>query len=78
MELRKRQHLYKLTKRETETLSLLAKGWTNQQIANRLCLSTRTVKFHTGNIYSKLGLKSRSQAIVWVWHHSETQSSVKD
>lgn len=78
MKRRKLEQLYKLTKRETEILSLLAKGWSNQQIANRLCLTTRTVKFHTGNIYSKLGLKSRSQAIVWVWHHGETQSSLKD
>lgn len=78
MKHRKLEHLYKLTKREIETLSLLAKGWSNQQIADKLCLTIRTVKFHTGNIYSKLGIKSRSQAIVWVWNYVETQSSSKD
>jgi ATP/maltotriose-dependent transcriptional regulator MalT len=38
-------------------------GLTNQEIANQLYLSLRTVKFHTGNIYQKLRIKYRAQAI---------------
>jgi LuxR family transcriptional regulator, maltose regulon positive regulatory protein len=52
-----------LSERECEVLGLLAEGLSNQQIAGRLYLSIRTVKFHTGNIYSKLGVKSRTEAI---------------
>jgi len=75
MEHRKFDHLYRLTKREIEILRLLAKGLSNQQIAGQLCLTIRTVKFHTGNIYSKLGFKGRSQAIAWVWQqHGEIHS----
>ena len=66
-------HFYELTNREKEILHLLAEGWSNQQIADRLCLAIRTVKFHTGNIYSKLGLHCRSEAIAWAWHHPEIE-----
>jgi ATP/maltotriose-dependent transcriptional regulator MalT len=52
-----------LSVRECEVLRLLAEGLSNQQIAGQLYLSIRTVKFHTGNIYSKLGVKSRTEAI---------------
>jgi LuxR family maltose regulon positive regulatory protein len=52
-----------LSRRELEVLELLIEGLTNQEIAERLYLSLRTVKFHTGNIYAKLGVKNRAQAI---------------
>jgi LuxR family maltose regulon positive regulatory protein len=52
-----------LSQRELEVMRLLADGLSNQQIAARLYLSLRTVKFHTGNIYSKLGVKSRTEAV---------------
>lgn len=52
-----------LSERECEVLCLLAEGLSNRQIAGRLYLSIRTVKFHTGNIYSKLGVKRRTEAI---------------
>jgi LuxR family maltose regulon positive regulatory protein len=52
-----------LSERECEVLRLLAEGLSNQQIAGRLYLSVRTIKFHTGNIYSKLGVKRRTEAI---------------
>jgi LuxR family maltose regulon positive regulatory protein len=52
-----------LSERECEVLRLLAEGLSNRQIAGRLYLSIRTVKFHTGNIYSKLGVKRRTEAI---------------
>lgn len=51
------------TPREVELLVLLNSGLDNKQIANHLSLSVPTVKWHLYNIYSKLGVKSRSGAI---------------
>jgi LuxR family maltose regulon positive regulatory protein len=53
-----------LTEREIELLSLIAQGLSNQEIARRLFISLPTVKWHTGNIYGKLGVRSRTQAVV--------------
>jgi LuxR family transcriptional regulator, maltose regulon positive regulatory protein len=52
-----------LSERELEVLKLVAKGFTNQEIAARLYLSLRTIKFHTSNIYGKLGVKSRTEVV---------------
>ena len=52
-----------LSEREIEVLQLVADGLSNQEIAARLYLSLRTIKFHTGNIYGKLGVKSRTEAV---------------
>jgi LuxR family maltose regulon positive regulatory protein len=52
-----------LTKRELELLKLIEQGCTNQDIADTLVISIPTVKRHISNIYSKLGAKSRTQAI---------------
>lgn len=52
-----------LTERELEVLRLLAEGLTNQEIADHLVLVTGTVKSHNYNIFSKLGVKNRSQAV---------------
>jgi DNA-binding NarL/FixJ family response regulator len=51
-----------LTGRETEILRLLASGSTNGEIARRLWVTERTVKFHLRNIYPKLGVANRTQA----------------
>jgi len=48
-----------LTERETEIMCMVAEGLTNRQIAEKLVLSTGTVKIHVHNIYSKLGVKNR-------------------
>lgn len=53
-----------LTKREREVLELIAQGFDNGQIARRLSISPKTVRNHATNIYSKLQVKNRSQAIV--------------
>jgi LuxR family maltose regulon positive regulatory protein len=52
-----------LSDRELEVLRLVAEGLSNREIAQALYISLRTVKWHTGNIYGKLGVKSRTQAV---------------
>lgn len=54
---------FKLTQRETETLKLLAKGYTYQEVSNYLDISYHTVADYIKNIYKKLSVKSKSQAI---------------
>jgi LuxR family maltose regulon positive regulatory protein len=52
-----------LSAREVQVLTLLSQGLSNKEIAARLYLSVRTVKWYTSNIYAKLGVASRTQAI---------------
>ena len=54
-----------LTGREQEVLTLVARGLTNRQIAQRLAISEKTVSVHVSNILSKLGLASRTQAALY-------------
>lgn len=53
-----------LTSRETEVLQLLAQGLANRAIAERLGISDHTAKFHVNAILGKLGVQSRTEAIV--------------
>jgi LuxR family transcriptional regulator, maltose regulon positive regulatory protein len=53
-----------LTEREREVLRLLVEGASNREIAHRLVLSVNTVKKHVLNLYGKLGVQSRTQAII--------------
>jgi len=55
-----------LTPREIEVLSLLARGYTNRQIAEHLTISVRTVESHRANLTGKLGLHSRVDLINFV------------
>ncbi|MBU0494358.1 MAG: LuxR C-terminal-related transcriptional regulator [Chloroflexi bacterium] len=52
-----------LSERELEVLGLIAQGLSNREIAGRLVISLSTVKGHTANIYGKLGVNSRTQAV---------------
>jgi LuxR family maltose regulon positive regulatory protein len=52
-----------LSERELQVLQLIAEGLTNPEIAARLFLSLNTVKVHTRNIYGKLGVNNRTQAV---------------
>jgi DNA-binding NarL/FixJ family response regulator len=53
-----------LSEREMEVLKLAAKGLSNQDIAEKLCLSIRTVQGHLGHIFNKLQVGSRTEAVV--------------
>jgi DNA-binding CsgD family transcriptional regulator len=52
-----------ISKRELEVLELLATGNSNQEIADKLFVSLNTVKTHTSNLFMKLNVKRRTQAI---------------
>jgi DNA-binding NarL/FixJ family response regulator len=58
-------HEDNLSPREVEVLSLLAKGMSNREIAERLVLSPRTVERHIENIYAKIGVNNRVQAAAY-------------
>ncbi len=52
-----------LTSRELEIMRLIAKGYSNPEIASELVVTVNTIKKHTSNIYGKLAVRSRAQAI---------------
>lgn len=55
--------LLTLSKREKEVLELVAEGYSNQEIADKLFVSLNTTKTHISKIYSKLGVSRRTQAV---------------
>lgn len=57
--------IFNLTGREQQLLHLIAQGWSNDQIANNLCLARQTVRNYISRLYDKLGVDSRVQAVVW-------------
>ncbi len=56
-----------MTERELEVLRLMAQGWDNQRIADTLNISEGTVKNHVTNLYDKLEVHSRAEAVAWAW-----------
>ncbi len=58
-----------LTERETEVLALIAGGLSNAEIAQRLVISTATVKSHINSIFAKTGARDRAQAVRWAYQH---------
>ena len=62
-----------LTPRETEVLELIACGLSNEEIANRLFISDKTVKTHVSNILHKLNLSHRTQAALYAVNRNRPQ-----
>ena len=58
-----------LTTREVEVLRVVAQGLTNEQVAERLVISPRTIDTHLTSIYSKIGVSSRSAATRYAIEH---------
>ncbi|MEM8980584.1 MAG: response regulator transcription factor [Pseudomonadota bacterium] len=59
--------IHQLSRKERATLEALSKGLTNREIAKELSISTNTVKFHLSNLYDKLSVKNRAQAIAFFY-----------
>jgi len=58
-----------LTRREMDVLSMMGLGLTNREISEQLKISPHTVKTHVINIFNKLGVNHRTQAVVWAVRH---------
>ena len=56
-----------LSARERQVIQLVDRGYPNEQIAETLSISDGTVKNHVTNIYSKLGVRTRAEAVAWAW-----------
>jgi DNA-binding NarL/FixJ family response regulator len=65
-----------LTPRETEILRAVADGMPNKQIAGKLWLSEQTIKYHLTNLYRKLHVTSRTEAIRYAYEHGLLESPV--
>lgn len=59
--------LQSLSRRETDMLEALSKGLTNRELSRELGISANTVKFHLSNLYDKLSVKNRAQAIAYYY-----------
>ncbi|MBJ2152361.1 response regulator transcription factor [Paracoccus sp. IB05] len=64
--------IHQLTRREKSLLEALARGLTNRDLAGDFGISANTVKFHLSNLYEKLGVHSRAQAIAWFYSHQQS------
>ncbi len=58
-----------LTTREAEVICLMAQGMTNKEIADKLCISAKTVEHHVGHIYDKIGSRTRPSAAMFAVAH---------
>lgn len=67
-----------LTRREVETLRLLAQGLDNTAIAEKLVVAKRTVQNHVSTIYAKLGVSSRTEAMLYAIRHGLAQISAEE
>lgn len=57
-----------LTAKELEVAYLTSRGSSNRAVADQLFITEKTVKYHMGRIFSKLGLKTRSELIAYIYN----------
>jgi DNA-binding NarL/FixJ family response regulator len=62
-----------LTPQELAVARLVAEGLTNRQVASELVVSVKTVEFHLGRVFAKLGLRTRAQLAAYVARHGLRQ-----
>ncbi|MCP9904749.1 response regulator transcription factor [Cyanobium sp. BA5m-21] len=62
---------HELSEREIEIIELVAKGLTNQEIAESLTISKRTVDNHVSNVFTKTGAKNRVALLNWAMDHGK-------
>ncbi len=67
-----------LTSREREVLDLIAQGKSNQQIADELFITLKTVKTHVSNILAKLEVDDRTKAALYAVKHGKVSSQSND
>lgn len=67
-----------LSEKEVSVLAELSQGHSNREIARRLWVSEQTVKFHLSNIYKKLGITSRTEALRYAYQHDLTSAGTPD
>ncbi len=63
----RRRILDRLTPRESEVLRLIAGGLSNGEIATELYVGAETVKSHVGNVFAKIGVRDRTQAVIFAY-----------
>jgi DNA-binding CsgD family transcriptional regulator len=63
------------SEREKAVVELFLHGKSNKQIALSLGVTQRTIEFHLGNIFAKLGVRSRSEAILMITSHNHSSSN---
>ena len=67
-----------LTGREEDVLRLMARGHSNERVAEELHLAESTVRKHATNVYRKLGVDSAREAIAWAWQNGIMSPSEED
>ena len=70
--------IHQLSRKERAILDALSKGLTNRELAKELGISINTVKFHLSNLYEKLALKNRAQAIAFFYSNRLDREFEKD
>lgn len=67
------ENLAILTPREYHTLQLLVKCKSNKEIAAAMYICEKTVEFHLANLYTKIGARTRTEAILWAVRQENTR-----